>query len=377
MIIENFMSFKLLKQQGSARRGQLHLPHGFVDTPTFMPIATTAAIKGLESEDIKALGGQIILGNTYHLELRPGSELIKNLGGLHKFMSWDGPILTDSGGFQVFSLAKIRKITEEGVTFNSHIDGKEIFLSPERSMEIQMNLGSDIIMAFDECTEIAEREEVEKSVELTTRWALRSKNAFPSKPYTLTPKPCIFGIVQGGIFPDLRKKSAQEIVDIGFDGYAIGGLSVGEEEQSMLDMIEVVAPLLPEDKPRYLMGVGTPRNIIEAVARGIDMFDCVLPTRNARHGSLFTSQGKINLRNEKYQRDTSPLDPECSCQTCARYTRAYLRHLLVSGEILALPLLVRHNVAYYLNLMKEIRRSIEEDRFEQLLRDPNIRMRTE
>jgi len=364
------MKIQILHQDGKARRGKVQTPHGEIDTPFFMTIATGSAIKGIEVDEVKQLGGQIILANTYHLHLRPGSELIRELGGLHQFMNWDGPILTDSGGFQVFSLAQIRKITEEGVKFNSHIDGREIMLTPEASMQIQMNLGADIIMAFDECKAPDTKKKVEESMEVTTRWAMRSldyvrqvqseDNTLPTKGQQL------FGIVQGSIFPELRKKSAEDLVKIGFDGYAIGGLSVGEKEDIMYQMVDSTLPYLPEDQPRYLMGVGTPLNIVESVARGVDMFDCVLPTRNARHGHLYTSQGSINIRNQKYARDTSPLDPDCECKTCQRYTKAYLRHLMTSGEILAIPLLVRHNVAYYIHLMKSIQKSIEENSFEQL-----------
>jgi len=382
------MNIQILHQNGKARRGKIQTTHGEIDTPFFMTIATGSAIKGIEVEEVTNLGGQIILANTYHLHLRPTSELIRDMGGLHTFMNWNGPILTDSGGFQVFSLAKIRKITEEGVKFNSHIDGREIFMTPESSMQIQMNLGADIIMAFDECKAPDDKRVVLNSLEMTTRWAKRSKEEVEkrknertegrkngemhSSPSSSVHKfissyvPSLFGIVQGSIFPDLRQKSAEDLVKIGFDGYAIGGLSVGEKEDVMYDMVDSTLPFLPEDQPRYLMGVGTPLNIVEAVARGVDMFDCVLPTRNARHGHLYTSQGIVNIRNLKYARDTSPLDPECECMTCERYTKAYLRHLMTSGEILAIPLLVRHNVAYYINLMKQIQKSIEEGSFEQL-----------
>ncbi|MDZ4216922.1 MAG: tRNA guanosine(34) transglycosylase Tgt, partial [Candidatus Gracilibacteria bacterium] len=299
-----------------------------------------------------------------------GSDIVREAGGLHGFMHWDGPILTDSGGFQVFSLAKIRKITDEGVTFNSHLDGAEIFLSPEISMDIQMNLCADIIMALDECKAPDDKKAVESSLDLTTAWARRSKDHFKKMQNEdkALPNPGqeLFGIVQGSIFPDLRKKSAEQLVQIGFDGYAIGGLSVGEKEGTMYGMVDATLPYLPDEQPRYLMGVGTPVNIVESVARGIDMFDCVLPTRNARHGHLYTSQGLINIRNAKYSRDFTPLDPQCACDTCTRYTRAYLRHLINAGEILAVPLLVRHNVAYYLHLMKRIQESIENQSFDHL-----------
>lgn len=330
-----------------------------------MVVGTTAAVKGLEADDIQSLGGEVLLANTYHLELRPGSDLIRKAGGLHRFMRWDGPILTDSGGFQVFSLARIRKIAEEGVVFNSHIDGNEMTMSPESAVQSQLNLGADILMAFDECKAPADKESVKESLELTTRWAMRSLHHFQSNKHS----PCsLFGIVQGSVFADLRKASARQLVKIGFDGYAIGGLAVGEDASIMYEMIDATVPELPEDQPRYLMGVGTPANIIEAVARGIDMFDCVLPTRNARHGSLFTSQGIVNLKLERYKEDFTSLDPGCLCLTCARYTKAYLRHLLVSGELLGLGLLVRHNVAYYLQLMKDIRGAIEDGKFDTLRR---------
>lgn len=356
------MKIKILHNDGKARRGQLETAHGTIDTPFFMTIATGSAIKGIEVDEVQQMGGQVLLANTYHLHLRPGSDLIKELGGIHKFMNWDGPILTDSGGFQVFSLAQIRKITEEGVLFNSHIDGREIMLTPEASMQIQMNLGADIIMAFDECKAPDDKKAVLESLELTTRWSQRSLDKFRDIKVNNSE---LFAIVQGSIFPDLRQKSAEDLVKIGFDGYAIGGLSVGEKEEVMYQMVDSTLPYLPEDQPRYLMGVGTPLNIVESVARGVDMFDCVLPTRNARHGHLYTSRGIVNIRNNKYSRDTSPLDPNCACKTCQRYSKAYLRHLISSGEILAVPLLVRHNVAYYINLMKQIRESIEEGRFEQ------------
>jgi queuine tRNA-ribosyltransferase len=363
------MNINILHQDGKARRGKIQTSHGEVDTPFFMTIATGSAIKGIEVEEVKQLGGQVILSNTYHLNLRPTSELVRDMGGLHQFMNWQGPILTDSGGFQVFSLAQIRKITEDGVKFNSHIDGREIFMTPESSMQIQMNLGADIIMAFDECKAPDTKKKVEDSMNLTTVWSKRSREyvkkiqledgGLPTKNQQL------FGIVQGSIFPDLRQKSAEDLVKIGFDGYAIGGLSVGEKEDVMYQMVDSTLPFLPEDQPRYLMGVGTPLNIVEAVARGVDMFDCVLPTRNARHGHLYTSRGSVNIRNTQYARDESPLDSDCECMTCKRYTKSYLRHLISSGEILAIPLLVRHNVAYYINLMKKIQKNIENGSFEQ------------
>lgn len=364
------MYIKILKTDGLARRGEIQTEHGSIQTPFFMPVATVAAMKGLESSQMKDLGAQLLLSNTYHLHLRPTSELVREAGGLHQFMNWDGPMLTDSGGFQVFSLARIRKITEEGVKFNSHIDGKEIFMGPEESMQIQMNLGADIIMAFDECKAPDTKEAVKSSMDLTTIWSKQSKEyvkKVQAEDDTLpTKNQQLFGIVQGSIFPDLRKKSAEDLIKIGFDGYAIGGLSVGEKEEVMYDMVDATLPFLPEDQPRYLMGVGTPVNIVQAVVRGVDMFDCVIPSRNARHGALFSSQGMINIRNAQYANDFTPLDPECACPTCTTYTRAYLRHLLVAGEYLATPLLVRHNIFYYLDLMRKIRESIEEGDFEKL-----------
>ncbi len=350
--------FKLLKTSGQVRRGVLKTAHGTIQTPFFMPIATAGALKGLLPSEARELGAEILLANTYHLHLRPGEELIKKAGGLHKFMSWDGPILTDSGGYQVFSLAKIRKLKEDGVEFQSHLDGKTIFLTPEKAMQIQAKLGSDIHMVLDECPAAdAKRDYVEKSLALTTEWARRSKKA-------ASKKSLVFGIVQGGMHADLRKRSAEELRGIGFDGYAIGGLSVGEPQKTMLKMIDTTLPHLPVDKPRYLMGVGTPQDILEAVERGIDMFDCVLPTRNARHGHLFTSRGVVRIKNEAHAKSLKPLDPDCACYTCQHFTRAYLRHLFMSNELLGLRLLTLHNVAFYLNLMKEIRQAIKSNRFQ-------------
>ncbi|MFH1012283.1 MAG: tRNA guanosine(34) transglycosylase Tgt [Candidatus Peregrinibacteria bacterium] len=352
--------FKLFKTSGGARCGTLKTAHGTIETPFFMPIATAGAIKGLTTDEIRDLGAQILLSNTYHLHLRPGEDLIKKAGGLHKFMNWSGPILTDSGGYQVFSLSKMRKLKDDGVEFQSHLDGKKIFLTPEKAMQIQQKLGSDILMVLDECPAADKsRAYVEKSLKLTTEWAKRSKKAVKSKT-ALT-----FGIVQGGMHADLRELSAKQLVTIGFDGYAIGGLSVGEPHQTMVKMLDVTIPHLPNNKPRYLMGVGTPQDILEAVERGIDMFDCVLPTRNARHGHLYTSQGVIRIKNEAFTSDLEPLDPECACYTCKNFTRAYLRHLFVSNEILSLRLNTLHNVAFYLNLMKQIRQAIEKDQFKK------------
>lgn len=352
--------FKLLAKSGRARRGVLKTGHGEVQTPFFMTIGTVGAIKGLIPSEIRGLGGEVILANTYHLHLRPGEELVQKAGGLHKFMDWDGAILTDSGGYQVFSLSKIRKLKADGVEFQSHLDGKKIFLTPEKAVDIQMKLGSDIMMCLDECAPYpAERKYVEKSIELTREWAKRCHQYFKrAKGSNL-----LFGIVQGGVYPDLREKSAKDLVKIGFDGYAVGGLAVGEPKGEMFSILDSTVPLLPEGKPRYLMGVGTPEDILESVERGIDMFDCVLPTRNARHGYLFTSQGVVRIRNEQYKDDFAPLDPECACMVCQRFTRAYLRHLYIANEPLSLRLNTFHNVAFYQNLMKGIRRSIEGGEF--------------
>jgi len=369
------LMFKLLKTSGSARLGTLKTAHGKIDTPFFMPIATTGAIKGLTTDEAKDLGAQILLSNTYHLHLRPGEDIIKKAGGLHKFMNWNGPILTDSGGYQVFSLSKIRKLKDDGVEFQSHLDGKKIFLTPEKAIDIQMKLGSDIMMVLDECPAAdKDRKYVEKSLKLTTEWAKRCQTFFNKKRRDAinrvsTANDCLlFGIVQGGMFPDLREQSAKELVKIGFDGYAIGGLSVGEPNKVMYKIIEKTIPHLPEDKPRYLMGVGTPEDILEAVERGIDMFDCVLPTRNARHGYLFTSKGIVRIRNEQYKNDFTPLDKKCDCYTCKNFTKAYLRHLFISNEILSLRLNTLHNVAFYLKLMSDIRSAIKEDKFKQFKR---------
>jgi len=350
--------YTLKNTDNLARRGELKTAHGVIQTPFFMTIATCGAVKSLTMDDIKTIGGQVVLGNTYHLHLRPGDDLVKKLGGLHKFMNWNGPILTDSGGFQVFSLKKINKITEEGVYFQSHIDGRKIFLGPKEATKIQENLGADIIMCFDECAPYpSERKYVISALERTTRWAKICKDVHTCSDQLL------FAIVQGETQPDLRKRSAEELVEIGFDGYAIGGLSVGEPNQLMYDILDATLPSLPVEKPRYLMGVGTPIDILEAVERGIDMFDCVLPTRNARHGYLFTSMGPVHIRNEKYKADNSPLDKNCNCTTCQNYSKAYLRHLFMAKELLALTLLSYHNVSFYINLMQKIRKAIEENQF--------------
>jgi len=361
--------FKLIKKNGNARRGEFTTPHGVIQTPVFMNVGTLAAIKGaVSSMDLYEIGCQVELSNTYHLHLRPGDEVIKKLGGLHKFMNWERPILTDSGGFQVFSLSQMRKIKEEGVYFNSHIDGKRIFMGPEESMQIQSNLASTIAMAFDECVENpSPRNYVEKSVDRTTRWLERCAKEMEklnSKSDTINKKQMLFGINQGGVFDDIRIQHAKEISKFDLDGYAIGGLAVGETHEEMYRIIEAVEPHLPSNKPRYLMGVGIPSNILEAVSRGIDFFDCVLPARNGRHGHVFTKYGKINLFNAKYELDANPIDEECTCPACQHYTRAYIRHLFKAKEMLAMRLCVLHNLHFYNKLMEEIRKAIEEDYFE-------------
>ena len=361
--------FRLIKTQGKARRGEFTCPHGTVQTPVFMNVGTQGAIKGaLSAEDLERIGTQVELSNTYHLHLRPGDEVVKKMGGLHKFMTWDGPILTDSGGFQVFSLAGLRKIKEEGVTFASHIDGRRIFMGPEESMRIQSNLGSDIAMAFDECIENpAEYRYTKDSCERTYRWLVRCKNELErlnSLPDAVNPGQVLFGINQGATFPDLRIRHMQQIAELDLPGYAIGGLAVGEPAETMYEIIEAVEPYMPSDKPRYLMGVGTPTNIIEAVARGVDFFDCVMPARNARHGRLFTWEGSINMKNAKYELDESPIDPHCDCPVCRRYTKAYIRHLFKAEEMLAMRLCVMHNLYFYNELMARIRAAIEEDSFD-------------
>ncbi len=362
--------FKLLKKEGKARRGEFDTPHGKVQTPVFMNVATLGAIKGaLDTTDLKENGCQVALSNTYHLHLRPGEGVVKNMGGLHKFMNWDGPILTDSGGFQVFSLSTLRKIDEEGVTFASHIDGHRIFMSPETSMQIQSSLGSDIAMAFDECVENpSPYEYVKASCERTTRWLSRCKaelERLNKADDCVNPGQMLFGINQGGTYDDLRVKHMLEIRELDLPGYAIGGLAVGESHEEMYRIIDSVEPHMPEDKPRYLMGVGTPTNIIEGVARGIDFFDCVLPARNARHGHLYTENGCINLNNEKYKEDPLPIDPECDCYVCRTYSRAYLRHLFRAKEMLAMRLAVIHNLHFYNRLMERIRKALDEGTFEE------------
>ncbi len=362
--------YTLLKTEKRARRGRFETPHGTIETPVFMNVGTLAVIKGaVSSMDLKEIGCQVELSNTYHLHLRPGDKLVRKMGGIHKFMNWDRPILTDSGGFQVFSLAKIRKIKEEGVTFNSHIDGSSIFMGPEESMRIQSNLASTIAMAFDECIELpAEREYVEKSVERTTRWLVRCKNELDrlnENEDTINKKQMLFGINQGGTYEDIRIAHAKEISKMDLDGYAIGGLAVGETHEEMYRILDVVVPHLPQDKPIYLMGVGTPENILESVERGVDFFDCVLPARNGRHGHVFTSRGKINLNNKRFEMDEKPIDEGCECPACKHYTRSYIRHLFKAKEMLALRLCVLHNLYFYNKLMEDIRKALDEDRFHE------------
>ena len=366
--------FKILHKNGLARRGQFTTVHGVVETPVFQNVGTLAAIKGgLSSEDLKTVGCQIELSNTYHLHLRPGDEVIRDLGGIHKFMNWTGPILTDSGGFQVFSLAKLRKITEEGVTFNSHIDGRRLFMGPEESMQIQSNLASTIAMAFDECVENpSPYDYVKKSSERTYRWLVRCKEELDrlnKKEGTINKNQLLFGINQGGIFDDLRIKNMQDIAKLDLAGYAIGGLAVGETHEEMYHILDVTLPYAPENKPRYLMGVGTPSNIIEGVARGIDFFDCVMPSRNARHAFIFTRHGTMNLLNQCYERDMRPIDEECNCPVCQKYSRAYIRHLFKAKEILGMRLSVLHNLYFYNELAAMIRKAIEEDRFEEFRKE--------
>ena len=366
--------FHLLKTEGRARRGELICAHGTAQTPVFMNVGTQGAIKGaVSAHDLKEVGCQIELSNTYHLHLRPGDALVKEMGGLHKFMDWDGPILTDSGGFQVFSLSGLRKIKEEGVTFASHIDGRRIFMGPEESMQIQSNLGSDIAMAFDECVENpSPYDYVKRSCERTLRWLERCKaehDRLNQLPGTVNPQQMLFGINQGGTFPDLRVWHMKQTAQIPCDGYAIGGLAVGEPTETMYEIIEAVEPHMPQDKPRYLMGVGTPTNIIEAVARGVDMFDCVLPARNARHGKLYTWEGSLNIKNEKYKNDPRPIDPTCTCPVCRSFSRAYLRHLFVAGEMLAMRLAVLHNLYFFNSLMAKIRLALDEGRFDDFRRE--------
>ncbi len=359
--MKHAVTYELIKKDArtKARRGVVHTPHGDIQTPVFMPVGTQATVKAMRPEQVKEMGANIILSNTYHLYLRPGHDIVKEAGGLHKFMNWDRSILTDSGGFQVFSLGKLRKITEEGVRFQSHIDGSRHMLTPEKAVEIQNALGSDIMMAFDECAPYpADRTYVKNSLERTTRWLKRCKDAHKD-----TEKQSLFGIMQGGMYKDLRKQSAEEIVALDLPGYAIGGLSVGEPKELMLDILDDCVDYLPEEKARYLMGVGTPDYLFEGVERGVDMFDCVLPTRIARHGLCMTSHGRVNIKNAKYERDFTPLDAECDCYTCRNYSKAYLRHLFKADEMLSAMLLSNHNIHFLLKMMERIRTAIEEDRF--------------
>ncbi len=362
--------FEVMKKEGRARRGFFTCAHGTVQTPVFMNVGTQGAIKGaVSARDLEEIGCQVELSNTYHLHLRPGDTVVREIGGLHRFMDWSGPILTDSGGFQVFSLAGLRKIKEEGVYFSSHIDGKKIFMGPEESMQIQSNLGSDVAMAFDECVENpATYEYAKASCERTVRWLERCKaehDRLNGLPDTINPQQMLFGINQGATFPDLRVWHMEAIKKIACDGYAIGGLAVGEPTEVMYEIIDAVEPHMPADKPRYLMGVGTPSNIIEGVARGIDFFDCVMPARNARHGRLYTWEGSINIKNEKYKLDDSPIDPTCHCPACQHFSRAYLRHLFVAGEMLAMRLAVLHNLYFYNTLMARIREALDNGAFSQ------------
>ncbi len=354
------IKYELIKRckQSGARLGRLYTPHGIIETPIFMPVGTQATVKTMTPEELKEINSQIILSNTYHLYLRPGHKLIEKAGGLHKFMNWDKPILTDSGGFQVFSLGPLRKISEEGVEFRSHIDGSKHFISPEKAIEIQNSLGADIIMAFDECAPYpADHDYVKNSLERTTRWAERCKDTHKN-----TENQALFGIIQGGMYEDLRRQSAEEIIALNFPGYSIGGLSVGEPKELMYEVLDYTVPLMPNDKPRYLMGVGSPDDLLEGVIRGIDMFDCVLPTRIGRNGTAMTSQGRVVIKNAVHTESFEPLDPECSCYTCKNYTRAYLRHLFKTNEILGLRLLTYHNLYFLLRLMEETRQAIREDR---------------
>ncbi|MDD5945428.1 MAG: tRNA guanosine(34) transglycosylase Tgt [Clostridia bacterium] len=365
--------YKLLKTSGRAKRGEFHTPHGVIQTPVFMNVGTLAAIKGaVSTEDLEKLKCQVELSNTYHLHLRPGDEVVKKLGGLHKFMVWDKPILTDSGGFQVFSLASLRKIKEEGVYFNSHIDGRKLFIGPEESMKIQSNLASTIAMAFDECSPaLADRSYVQNSVERTTRWLYRCKaemDRLNSLDDTINKKQMLFGINQGAIYDDIRIEHAKRISELDLDGYAVGGLAVGETHAEMYHILEETVPYLPQNKPTYLMGVGTPENILESVERGVDFFDCVLPARNGRHAHVYTNRGKLNLMNAKYELDDTPIDDTCDCPVCRRYTKAYIRHLFKAKEMLAMRLCVMHNLYFFNTMMEEIRQALDEDRFESYKR---------
>ncbi|UCE72326.1 MAG: tRNA guanosine(34) transglycosylase Tgt [Nitrospiraceae bacterium] len=355
--------FNIINTDKSARRGQIRTERGTINTPAFMPVGTNATVKAMNSDEMKELGAEIILSNTYHLYLRPGHDIIRSVGGLHQFMQWDGPVLTDSGGFQVFSLSPLRKIRDDGVEFRSHIDGSLHFLTPELVMEIQGALGSDIAMVFDECTPYpAEREYAMNSLTLTTKWAKRCLDA-------RNHEQALFGIVQGGMYTDLRKQSAEELIEMEFDGYALGGLSVGEPKELMYEMVNYTTPLLPAEKPRYLMGIGDLLDVLEAVSAGIDMFDCVMPTRNARNGTLFTSQGRISIKREEFKKDAGPLDPGCTCYTCQNFSRAYLRHMFMSREILSMRLNTIHNIHFFLEFFRQIRRAIEKGVFAEFRKE--------
>jgi len=361
---ECFLEFELDKKVGRARRGRLKFPRGTVETPIFMPVGTYGTVKGMTPEDLEKVGSQIILGNTFHLWLRPGTEVIKAHGDLHDFAQWEKPILTDSGGFQVFSLGKLRKLTEEGVSFRSPIDGSKVFLDPEESMRIQRDLGSDVVMCLDECTPYpATHSEAKDSMEMSLRWAKRSKDAHGDNPSAL------FGIIQGGMYEDLRKQSVDALNEMDFDGYAIGGLSVGEPKEDMFRVLDCTEPHMKEDHPRYLMGVGKPGDLVEGVRRGVDMFDCVMPTRNARNGHLFTHEGVVKIRNAKHKHDTAPLDDRCDCYTCQNFSRAYLHHLHRCNEMLGAQLNTIHNLRFYLRLMERIREALENDTFDEFLED--------
>ncbi len=372
--------YELLKKDGTAKRGRLTTVHGIIETPVFMNVGTAAAIKGaVATTDLREIGTQVELSNTYHLHVRPGDKVVKKLGGLHKFMSWDRPILTDSGGFQVFSLAGLRKIKEEGVYFNSHIDGRKIFMGPEESMQIQSNLASTIAMAFDECpSSVADREYMQRSVDRTTRWLIRCKAEMERLNQisdTLNPQQLLFGINQGGVYEDIRIRHAREIASLDLDGYAIGGLAVGESHEEMYRILDAVVPHLPQNKPTYLMGVGTPENILEAVDRGVDFFDCVYPSRNGRHGHVYTNRGKLNLFNAKYELDEHPIEEGCECPACRNYSRAYIRHLLKAKEMLGMRLCVLHNLYFYNTMMSEIRKAIEAGTYKEYKKEKIAGMR--
>ena len=373
------MAYQLIKKEGRAKRGRLETVHGVIETPVFMNVGTTAAIKGaVSTDDLRQIKTQVELSNTYHLHVRPGDKIVKQLGGLHKFMNWDKPILTDSGGFQVFSLAGLRKIREEGVTFQSHIDGHRIFMGPEESMQIQSNLGSTIAMAFDECpSSVAERSYIQNSVDRTVRWLERCKkemNRLNQLEDTINPHQMLFGINQGGLYADIRLEHAKRITELDLDGYAVGGLAVGETHEEMYHILDEVVPYLPENKPTYLMGVGTPVNILEAVDRGVDFFDCVYPSRNGRHGHVYTNHGKLNLFNAKYELDDRPIEEGCQCPACRSYSRAYIRHLLKAKEMLGMRLCVLHNLYFYNTMMEEIRDALDQGCFQEYKKEKISKM---